>query len=214
MNKLLVRLGAVGTLLCAAGCATTMTEDQVEALVAAQTPETFDQTSIVKNDSLDTIATVSTEPGYQHRKGLLGVVWDDNFLRGFIDKKSGKTTIQVYQRITYEGDWRYYRTVNYETPDGPVSTPVLSISRDVVTCAGSRYSGCTLSESFAFEVDETLLRTIAERYEPGAMAAWRFKYGAQAAEDWQDGLLPAEVVGFLRALDRTRETLNSSNPAA
>ncbi len=66
---------------------------------------------------------------------------------------------------------------------------------------GSRYSGCTFVEHFGFSVDEALLRAIAENYKQDYPVAWRFKYKAKAAEDWQDGMMPTEVAGLLIAVD-------------
>lgn len=179
----------------------------------ALTPEHFQSTATVDDDELDVTATITTQGGMVHRQGLLGIVWNDNFLRAIIDKSSGRTTFQVYQYINYEGDWRFYETVNYETPDGPRRERLLTISRDVVTCAGSRYGGCTYSEHFAFEVDEALLRRIAEGYVPGEASGWRFKYGArQFSEDWQEVILPAEVAGFLRIVDQYRAGVSAKQP--
>lgn len=171
----------------------------------ALTPDHFRQTAEIEDDSLDVTANINTRLGMAKKQGLLGIVWDDNFLRAIVDKKTGATVFQVYQWINYTGDWRFYNTVNFETPDGPSQASLTRISQDVLSCSGSRYGGCTHSEHFAFTVDEALLRTIAAGYRPGQEAVWRFKYGASQAEDWQDGLLPAEVAGFLQAVDAYRE---------
>nr|DAQ12771.1 MAG TPA: hypothetical protein [Caudoviricetes sp.] len=182
----------------------------VEEAVAL-TPDHFKASAKIDDDDLDVVANISTLGGMVKRQGLLGVVWNDNFLRALIDKKTGRITFQVYQYINYEGDWRFYETVNYETPDGPVQKRLIQISRDVLSCSGSRYStGCSYSEHFAFEVDEALLRTIAAGYQPGAAVVWKFKFGAQRAEDWNDAILPAEVAGFLQAVDEYRAA--SSTP--
>jgi hypothetical protein len=162
-------------------------------------PEYFRDTAIVKDDALDTIATITTENGFQEKKGLLGLVWNDNFIRAFIDKKTGVTKYQIYQWIMYSGDWRFYQVVNYETPAGPTQEPLTIIDRKVISCTAS--DGCLYKEDFAFEIDEPLLRTIASTYHPGEAKGWRFKYGAKAAEDWNDGMLGAEVAGLLEAVD-------------
>lgn len=160
----------------------------------------------VSDDELDTVAKLTSQPIFQHKKGLLGIVWEDNFLRAFIDKKTGNSTFQIYQSISYQGDWRWYNRVNYSTPNGPVSTELTPIASDVLSCSGSRYSGgCRMIEEFGFEVPESLLRTIANGYQPGQVAAWRFKYKAKSFGDWQDGILPLEVAGFMKAVDKFRE---------
>lgn len=176
--------------------------DKAVKVALALTPEHFRTTANVSDDSLDTTATISTEPGFQEKRGMLNEVSDDNFLRAFINKKSGATEFQIYQRITYDGASRYYQQVNYETPDGPKEVAVTIIAHNVIGCG--RY-GCTQEESFGFSVPEALLRTIASSYRPGVVTPWRFRYKAEAAEDWQDGMLPAEIVGMLQRVDQYKK---------
>ena len=186
-------------------CATTTQEAQLQTALSLS-KEHFKNTATVKDDSLDTVATITTVNGFQEKRGLLGIVWDDNFLRAFIDKKTGKTSFQIYQVIYYQGSgWNFFQTVNFETPSGPQSKPVTVISRDV-DCTGSRYSGCTYVEHVAFDVDESLLRTIAANYSPGQRAGWKFKFAAKSGRDYNDGMLPAEVAGLL---DKVDEYLNA-----
>lgn len=183
-----------------AGCAGTTSDAQIQTALSL-TKDHFRTTATIKDDALDTVATVSTERGFQEKRGLLGVVSDDNFLRAFIDKKTGTTTMQVYQVIYYTGrSWNFFQTVNYEAPNGPQSRPVTIIGKDV-NCTGSRYGGCTYSEHLGFEVDESLLRLIAASYQPGHAAAWKFKFAAKSGKDYNDGMLGAEVAGFLEAVD-------------
>jgi hypothetical protein len=170
---------------------------QLERLLALD-PSHFQQTATVIDDALETTARISTERGFQFKGGLLKVVGDDNFLRAFIDKKTGLTQFQVYQIIPYSGNWRFYHTVNYETPEGPKSEELTVIDRSVTGCG--RY-GCSFVEHVGFTADESLLRTVAASYTPGMRAAWRFKLKAKAAEDWQDGIAPAEIAGLLAAVD-------------
>jgi len=196
-----------------AGCAGTTREGQIQTALSL-TKEHFKNTATIKDDSLETTATITTINGFQEKRGLLGIVWDDNFLRAFINKKTGQTTIQIYQVIYYQGsEWNFFQTVNYETPTGPESRSVTIISRDV-DCAGSRYSGCTYAEHVGFDIDEKFLRTIAGRYQPGQRAAWKFKFNAKSGKDYNDGMLPAEVAGFLEAIDAYRAShgLTSAAP--
>jgi hypothetical protein len=204
--SLLLALAVLG------GCAASSREAQVQTAVNLSRDH-FRLTATTKDDSLDTTATITTINGFMEKRGLLGVVWDDNFLRGFVDKKTGNTTIQLYQIIYYQGSgWNFYQTVNFETPTGPESRPATVIKRDV-DCTGSRYSGCTYTEHVAFDVDERLLRTIAQRYQPGAMVGWKFKFSAKSGSDYNDGMLGAEIAGFLDALDSYRAGRSLPVPA-
>jgi len=161
------------------------------------TPEHFQATSTLKDDSLETVATITTLAGFQYKRGLLKIVHDDNFLRAFIDKKSGETRFQLYQIISYGGSWRFYSTANYETLEGPKSVDLTVVDRDV-SC--SRY-GCSYTEHVAFDVEGSLLRTVAEKYRPNEEIVWRFKFKSKAGTEWPDGLLPAEAAGLLAAVD-------------
>lgn len=195
-------------MLMISGAALAGDKEQLAKLLAL-TPEHFQAKADIKDSSLDTSATISTLDGFQVKHGLLKILWDDSFLRGIIDKKTGTVRIQVYQYMYYTGDWRFYNRATYETPNGPVDAKFIEISRDVLSCSGARYgSGCSHVEQFGFEVDEALLRAIAANYRPGASVAWQFKFFSKSGADWMAGLTPAEVVGFLRALDSYRSSHN------
>lgn len=188
------------TAFFASGCASIGQEAQINELLGL-TKEHFYNTASLKDSPLDTTATITTVNGFQEKRGLLGIVWDDVFLRAFIDKKSGDTTYQVYQVIYYQApSWRFYNSVNYETFSGPKSVQVTVIDRNV-DCTASRYSGCTYIEHIGFNVDKNLLSAIATQYSPGQKSFWKFKFGAKAGQDYLNGLTPAEVAGFL---DRVR----------
>lgn len=191
-------IAALACIFIFSGCATR------EAELVNLSKEHFRDTATIKDDSLDTVAIISTVKGFQERQGLVGVVWDDNFLRAFVDKKTGLTRIQLYQIIYYQGDsWRFYHTINYESPEGPQARPLVIIDRDV-NCKFSRYGGCMYAEHVGLEVDEQFLRLIAAGYQPGQRTAWKFKFIAKSGNEYKDGLLPAEVAGFLDALDAYR----------
>jgi len=185
------------------GCATTNREEQLQAAFSL-TKEHFKNTATIKDDSLDTTAVITTLNGFQEKRGLLGIVWDDNFLRAFINKKTGKFSIQLYQVISYQGSgWNFYQSVNYETPNGPEARQVSSINRDV-DCSNARYGGCKYTEHIGFEVDEKLLRTIAAGYQPGQQVVWKFKFNAKSGKEHNNGMLPAEIAGFFEAVDEYR----------
>lgn len=177
---------------------------QLQRLLA-MTPAEFEKAAAVKDDALEVQATITTQPAFRETRGLLKIVWNDNFLRAFIDKKTGKATYQLYQRITYNApSWKFYKLANYETPTGPESVEVMELGRDV-DCSSSRLmGGCTYTETIAVPVKEELLRTIAGLYVPNQQDAWRFRFKAQSGEDFNDGMMPAEVAGMLAAVDGYR----------
>jgi len=181
--------------------ATLSRESQIQ-IAFSLTSDHFKNTARVKDDSLDTIATISTANGFQEIPEQLGTVCNDNFLRAFIDKKSGKKSFQVYQ-IVYTQDnnkvgWSFFQSVNFETPSGPSSKPVRNIKTDI-ECKGSL--GCLYVEHIAFDVDETLLRTIANQYTPGQQLAWKFRLNSKSGKSYNDAILPAEIAGLLDRVD-------------
>lgn len=136
------------------------------------------------------------------------IVWDDTFLRSFVDKKTGKTTFQVYQRFAYTSSgWRFYQSANYESDTGLKSTEVTKIGSDV-DCSYSRYSGCTYYETIGFEVDELVLRSVANKFSLGALTAWKIRFKSKAGVDSDQGLVAAEVSGLLAVVDRYRRSLD------
>ena len=175
---------------------------QVGALFA-MTPDQFAAAADVKDDALETVATISTMRGWQQHDGLLGIVNDDGFFRAFIDKTSGETRFQVYHMVRYTEQHRArFEVVNYETPDGPVSVPLIPIGRYRGSCRV--YVGCAYLETFAFPVDEALLRTLAAKYLPGRVAVWKYRLKAKTGAERDEGFAPAEIAGILIAVDHYR----------
>jgi len=186
---------AIGTASAAAELATPSRE------LLAMTPADFAKSASVKDDALELSATITTEPGYQERHGLLRIVWSDVFLRAFVDKKSGVATYQLYQRIVYGGRYyRYFESVNIETPAGPRAIETINLGRTERCSRAQLTGGCVRTEDLAVPVDAALLKTIAASYAPGADAAWHFRFKAQTGEDFDGVIVPAEVAGLLAAV--------------
>lgn len=168
----------------------------------------------VSDDSMETVAKLHTQESFQEKRGLLGIVWNDVFLRAFVDKTTGRTSYQVY--FTFRGvqsSWPRLASANYEGPEGLKSTDLDRLASDV-DCAGSNlYGGCTYMEAVAFEVDEDLLRTIADRHGTGD-AVWRIRFKGQSGINIDEGLVPAEVAGLLARVDQYRSSRGLSGDAA
>ncbi len=187
------------------GCASP--QQQYEDILA-KGPEHFYNTATIDDDALDVVVTITTYEGYQQKNGLLGIVWFDNFLRGFVDKKTGETTVQLYQMINYSGyDWRFYESVNCETESGPQAGDVTAISRDVY----SGYEDLTYSESLGVELKESFLRDVVERYRKENKDVWQFQFNARSGHEHKDFMMINEIEGFLKALDQYRENHPKEN---
>jgi len=200
-------------LLALFGLSACETTEQRTQNAGTLTPEHFNITAIVVDDDSGDTALISTKSGFQQKQGLLRMVYDDNFLRAIIDKKTGNVTYQVYQSIYYQAsDWRFYRKVNYETPDGPESVdakflrPPLAHNFD---CPDHTSSVCAYNENVGFSVDRELLDRIASTYEPDKSVKWRFSFIPRVGDEFNDGLLVAEIIGFLQAVDSYKKSVGT-----
>lgn len=189
--------------LASAQAVTGWTEKQAAhrtELFARLTAEHFDKTSTLKDDDLETVATITTAPGFTFKGGFTDRVRADSFLRAFIEKTTGRTSYQLYATITYTGQWRTFESGTFSTPAGPVSQPLTVIDHSV-TCP---YSICVYTEVVALELTESFLRQLAQRADERPVTPWRFRFKAKDSEDWTDDIAPAEAAGLLLAVDRYR----------
>jgi hypothetical protein len=160
--------------------------------------EHFRDTATVKDDPADAAATISSEKGFAVHKGPMRMVWNDEYLKSVIDKKTGQKSFQVEAWIIYSGRWRSYETVNYQTPAGPTSAPVTQIRRETANCA---VGDCLYTERMAFPVDEELLRRLATASASGKPTLWTYKFVAKTGPDYAGGLSSAEIAGLLAKVD-------------
>ncbi len=177
------------------------------------TMEHFRDTATVKDDAVDAVTTISTENGFAERNGPMRMVWSDEYLRSVIDRKTGQKSFQIYALVVYNGNWRSYETVNYETVAGTKSVPAVRIGKEGANCA---VGDCQYTERIAFPVDEQLLRRLAAGYVPGKPTIWAYKLIAKAGLDHTGGLSSAEIAGFLARVDETANSVPvlGASPAA
>jgi len=162
------------------------------------TLEHFRDTATVKDDAAGATTTISTEEGFAEHKGLMRMVWNDEYLQGVIDKKTGQRSFRVQAWIIYAGRLRSYETANYQTMNGPASVPVIRIGREVENCATG---DCVYTERMAFPVNEELLRRLATASAPGKPAMWAYRFVAKTGPDYAGGLSSAEIAGLLAKMD-------------
>ena len=166
----------------------------------ALTKDDFTSRITLKDDSLETEATLSTLKGWQHKEGLLSVVNSDQFFRAFVDKKTGATRFQAYHYVTYTAP-RFARffLVNFDAQGGPEQKELDVLGRIKTTC--SRYAGCSRTEHVAFIVDEALLRAISAKYDPSIPGLWRYRLKAKSGVERDEGFSLAEVAAVVQAVD-------------
>jgi hypothetical protein len=182
--------------------------------LSSLTMEHFRDTATVTENSTDGTTIISTENGYLEHTGPLRMVWHDEYLRGVIDRKSGRRSVQVYAWVIYSGSLRTYESASYRTADGPRSVPVNQLAKEVMNCP---VGDCTYTERVAFPIDEERLRQTAAARVPGSPDKWPYKLVAKSGPEYAGALSGAEIAGFLAKVDeyanRPPEALASAPPS-
>lgn len=199
MRSVPISLLAISLFL--AGCSTTSGQLQNQVNEAAKYPVShFRETLSVRDDALEATAVLSTINGFRQKHGLLGIVWNDAFLRAHIDKANRERTFQVYVIMRHQsGDWLFPYQANFGSPLQSIKTDKVNSSVD---CTFHEYSGCTYTEQVVFEVPEEELRrygTAPATEEESKL--WRFRIKTQAGVNHNDYLFRNEVLGLLEAVD-------------
>jgi hypothetical protein len=193
------------TAILISGCVST--REATKRQVLSLTTQHFKDTVIIKQVSSGDITKFSTLRGYRHIK-YLGIGWLDSFLIGYLNNQTGKRYYQVYQFVSYQGrGWRLYNRVDYETPEGIKSKPLISYHRELKNCSSS--IGCTYEEHVVFDIEESLLRRIAKpapetqgkMNASGKIVAFLYQLSSREGHKIKYWLLPAEVAGLLEAMD-------------
>ena len=151
----------------------------------------------VKDDDLETEIKIDT-------KGTR-ILWtvdkdysDISFIRVWINKTTGKRLFQIYSHVDYEGpDWRFFSTVNYQTPTGPQSAALTKIASRPYHF----YNKLQLSEDVGFEIPEALLRELAGKYIDGSDATFDFRLFAKAGKNKDFSIPMFEIAGLLSKVD-------------
>lgn len=198
-------LRAIVSAICiaAGGCGAELQKQEIQKALSL-TPEHFRQTTKIKDDEFESVVIFSTEGGYSEKRGLLGVVWSDEFLRAFVDKKSGAVKFQVYVAWVHQGSgWMHPFQANYGKP--LVVTPTEKVVSDV-SCTGSKYSGCIYSEHVAFSLSESEFRRVIEGATSSDLTSkvWRFRVKGQSGQDYDGAILLSEFFGLKAAIDQHR----------
>jgi hypothetical protein len=158
----------------------------------------FRDTASVVDNPPDAVVTVSTENGYKEHHGPMRMVWNDEFLEGVIDKKSGRKSFLASVWITYTGSTRSYQMARYQSPNGPRSVPASLIRLEKSYCA---VGDCTNTEYLSFPVDEAMLRELAAQTAAGKPSLWPFRLIAKSGPDYNGEFSNAEMAGLLAKVD-------------
>lgn len=165
------------------------------------TPDSVAKTASVKDDPFEPLVTIATENAFKWRGGFTDTVRSDNFLRALLDRKAGEASYQLYQTLTYTGDWRRFDRVHIMLPSGLKTMPLTVLSRDVVTCAGGV---CVYEEIVGFNISDNDIDAVSEQYTKDPTATLKFRFKSNAALDWNDDISGAEIVGLVAAIEQWR----------
>lgn len=162
----------------------------------------FAKSVTIKDDALETKAMFSTEKGFAEKRGLMGIVTEDQFLRAFLDKKTGQRTYQVYVVLAYKGDiWREPFQANFGTP--LASAPVKRITR-TSDCRKKHEHSCIRVEHVGFELPAAEFARVAETATPADMKQkmWVFRLKTRDGKDHNGEIPLAEFAGLKAAMDQ------------
>jgi hypothetical protein len=181
----------------------------------ALTPERVRTATTVIDDPLEFDATFSTEKA--HREGWLLLKPDghDNHLRAIVDKRSGQTRYEIRTKLRYWGTQRDYKSAHFAT-DGGVQKADLTLTRHGQEfCSTNDLNfACPLTKTIAFEVDESVIRSIAAKYQASGQQPWGFKLKDDTGYDVTSAIVPAEAAGLLQAVDNYRTQINNRQQMA
>jgi len=166
--------------------------------LSSLTMEHFRDTATVTENPSDGTTIISTENGYREHTGPMRMVWHDEYLRGVIDRKTGRRSLQVYAWVIYAGSLRTYQSASYRTANGPRSVSVIQLAKEVVNCP---VGDCTYTERVAFPIDEESLRQFAAARVPGNPGKWPYELIAKSGPEYAGALSGAEIAGFLARVD-------------
>ena len=91
---------------------------------------------------------------------LAGARETDNYLRAFVDKKTGQAVYQFVFTTRYMGQYEYIRRANYLTDDGPVAAEVEELQNELLRCDAK---GCEHYLAVAVYVPRSVLDWAASR---------------------------------------------------
>jgi len=160
--------------------------------------EHFRDTATVRDDAIAGLTTVSTEKGYVEHHGPLAAVWNDEYLSGTIDRKTGKRAFEMIVTVTYRGARRTYGSAKFQGTEGSSAAAATLLSTNSVNCPTGE---CTYTDRISFPVEECLLRTLAARAAAGKPEVWHYSLAARPAGDYSGQLSSAEIAGFLAKID-------------
>jgi hypothetical protein len=177
-----------------------------------RSPEQLMPLLTVEGDSLDPVYKVTTfDVTTVTIKGLFGSTAQENsFLRGWVDRKTGEITAQVYHSVNYEGnDWRFFNRSTYAAPDGLKEVELVRIDTDV----DCYRSGCSYYETVGLDIPFATLLDMAASYNPASPnTGLRYRLFSKSGQQLDDVIYTNEIVAFTRKLKEIADKVPVSKP--
>jgi hypothetical protein len=172
----------------------------------------FKQTMTITDETYNPIVTFSTILGTQNQLNAQKMVSDDNFLRGFLDKRTGKKIYQAYSVVYYGGPgsgagWKLFYQANYETPTGTKLASITTLKKEENCSSLEIYGKCVYTEHLSFKVDETFLRDLVKDHKPEEV--WQYYLLPKTGQADSNTVLVAEIAGLLERIDEYMIPMNS-----
>ncbi|RZV37301.1 MAG: hypothetical protein EX272_05765 [Chromatiales bacterium] len=183
-----------------AGCAASP-QQKLDELLSLDEAH-FRDAMTITDDSLETTVVFSTQGGWAEKHGVLGIVWSDSFLRGYIDKQTGHKTFQAYVAMRHTlGGWAHPYQANYGKPLR--TTDVSKVSTDVDCSASDLYGSCKYEEHVVFTIhpDEVLRIWTEVTPEDFKTKVWKFRIKNQGTKDYDDGIPLPEMLALVNAMN-------------
>lgn len=155
----------------------------------------------VVDDEFETEVKISTQKCYYKTYGLLNVVWDDVFLRGFISKETKQKIYQVYVIKRYKGSgWLNPYQANFGSPIKGREINVIDTDVDCIT--SSIGVECTYLEQFTFDITEEEITSIIDKInsQVDVNKIWSFRVKNKSGEDYMESLSLYEIEAFLEKM--------------
>lgn len=162
----------------------------------------------IKDDSLEQSASFNTRSSFQEKFGLLDIVWSDYYLRGFVDKRTNKQTIQLYARLKHlNKQWVFPNYINYGSP--LQSTPLIRLGSNVDCKNSDVLNSCTYIEEVAAQIDNNEINRIRNKIKLDShnntglstSSGWAFKIKTKSGIDYVNFIAPNEFAALFEVMD-------------
>lgn len=174
--------------------------------LAAMSPSDFAAQVRVTEDPAQGALVFSTSEAYQRGRSITGAYADDVHLRALVDRRTGRTTWQVWHELAYVGARKAVSAVRYTSAGETRRSEPIHLDHWRDRCPPTDGVGlCNEGMRVAFELPEQAVREIAAAYRPGNRTPWPLHFQDENGRDVTGGLAPAEAAGLLQAVNARRD---------